>query len=43
MNGVQCEFEAVGDTEFVENVVEMILDGLLGDEKLSPISLLRKP
>src|SRR6266481_7426764 len=33
VDGVQREFEAVGDAELVENVVEMILDGLLGDEK----------
>jgi hypothetical protein len=31
---VEGQFEAVGDAEFVEDVVEMILDGLLGDEKL---------
>ena len=34
MDGVEGEFEAVGDAELVEDVVEMILDGLLGDEKL---------
>ena len=33
VDGVQREFEAVGDAELVENIVEMILDGLLGDEK----------
>jgi len=33
VNGVQRQFEAVGDTEFVEDVVEMVFDGLLGDEK----------
>jgi hypothetical protein len=30
---VQGEFEAVGDAEFVENVVEMVFYGLFGDEK----------
>src|SRR5882724_8537577 len=30
---IQCEFEAVGDAELVENIMEMVLDGLLGDEK----------
>src|SRR3989442_13849932 len=33
VNGVKGEFEAVGDTELVEDVMEMVLDGLLGDEK----------
>jgi hypothetical protein len=33
VDGVEGEFEAVGDAEFVEDVVEMILDSLLGDEK----------
>jgi hypothetical protein len=33
MYRIQRKFEAVGDTEFVEDVVEMVLDGLLGDEK----------
>src|SRR5437764_122842 len=33
MNGVKREFEAVGDTEFVKNVVKVVLDGLLGDEE----------
>jgi len=33
VDGVQREFKAVGDAELVENIVEMILDGLLGDEK----------
>jgi hypothetical protein len=33
VNGVQCQFEAVGDAEFVEDVVQVVLDGLLGDEK----------
>src|SRR5260370_40133030 len=34
MYRIQREFEAVGDTEFVEDVVKMVLDSLLGDEKL---------
>src|SRR5438876_8057320 len=34
MDCVESELEAVGDAELIENVVEMILDGLLGDEKL---------
>jgi len=34
MNGVKGEFEAVGDAELVENIVEMIFDGLFGDEQL---------
>ena len=33
MDGVQGEFEAVGDAEFIEDVVEMVFYGLLGDEK----------
>src|SRR6266446_2337769 len=33
VDGVQREFKAVGDAELVENIVEMVLDGLLGDEK----------
>jgi len=33
MYRIQRELEAVGDAEFVEDVVEMVLDGLLGDEK----------
>jgi len=33
VDGVEGEFEAVRDAELVEDVVEMILDGLLGDEK----------
>src|SRR5215469_974957 len=36
VNGVEREFEAVGHAEFVEDVVEMIFDGLFGDEKLFP-------
>jgi hypothetical protein len=30
---IQREFEAVRDAEFVEDVVQVVLDGLLGDEK----------
>ena len=33
MNCVQRQFEAVGDAELVEDVVQVVLDGLLGDEK----------
>src|SRR5713226_8595789 len=33
VNGVQREFEAVRDAELVENIVKMVLDGLLGNEK----------
>ncbi len=33
MNGIQRQFEAVGDAELVEDVVQVVLDGLLGDEK----------
>ena len=36
VDGVQGEFEAVGDAELVEDIVEMVLDGLLGDEKFFP-------
>ena len=34
VNGVQCQFEAVGDAEFIENVVQVVLDGLFGDKEL---------
>jgi len=30
---IEREFEAVGDAEFVEDVVQVVLDSLLGDEK----------
>jgi len=33
MDRVQREFEAVGNTELVEDIVQVILDGLLGDEE----------
>ena len=33
MNGVKSQFEAVRDAELVENIVKMILDGLLRDKK----------
>jgi hypothetical protein len=33
VDGVKGEFEAIGDAELIEDVVEMILNGLLGDEK----------
>src|ERR1700722_19023521 len=34
MDGVEREFEAIGNTEFVEDVVEVVFDGLLADEEL---------
>jgi len=34
VDGVEGEFEAVGNAELVEDVVEMVFDGLFGDEKL---------
>jgi hypothetical protein len=33
VDGVERQFEAVGDSEFIEDVVEMVFYGLLGDEK----------
>src|SRR5229473_3836007 len=33
VNRIQCQFEAVGNAELVEDVVQMVFDGLLGDEK----------
>src|SRR5580698_4666522 len=33
MNRVQSQFQTVRDTEFVENIVQMVLDGLLTDEQ----------
>src|SRR6266849_5986435 len=33
MYGVQRQFEAVGDAEFVEDIVQVVLNGLFGDEK----------
>ena len=33
VDSVQRQFEAVGDAELVEDVVQMVFDGLLGDEK----------
>ena len=33
MQGVQREFEAVGDAEFIEDIVQVVLHGLLGDEE----------
>lgn len=33
MNGVKSQFEAVRDAELVENIVKMVLDSLLRDEK----------
>jgi len=34
VDGVQGEFQAVGDAEFVEDIVQVILDGLFADEEL---------
>src|SRR6266550_5883703 len=34
VNGVQRQLEAVGHAELVKNVVQMVFDGLFGDEKL---------
>src|SRR5260370_40840382 len=34
VDGVEREFEAVGNAELVENVVQVILDRLLADKKL---------
>src|SRR5579884_3199364 len=33
VDGVESEFEAVGDAELVKNVVKVVLHGLLGDEQ----------
>jgi hypothetical protein len=33
VDGVESEFEAVGDTKFVEDIVQVIFYGLLADEK----------
>jgi len=34
VDGVEREFKTIGNTELVENIVQVILDGLLADEKL---------
>src|SRR5260370_42696659 len=34
VNLMQRKLEPVGEAEFVEDVVQMVFDGLLGDEKL---------
>src|SRR6266849_2025259 len=34
VDGVECQFEAVGNAELVENVVQVIFYGLLADKKL---------
>jgi hypothetical protein len=34
VDGEQGQFEAIGDTELLEDVVEVVLDGLLADEEL---------
>ena len=33
VDGVQGEFKAVGNAELVEDIVQMVLDGLLADEE----------
>jgi len=33
VNRIEREFEAVGDAELIEDVVQMVFDGLFGDEK----------
>ena len=33
MDGVQGEFKSVGDAELVEDIVQMVLYGLLADEE----------
>jgi hypothetical protein len=33
VDGVESEFEAIGDAKFVENIVQVIFYGLLADEK----------
>ena len=32
MNRVESQFQAVGNAQFIENVVQMVLDRLLADE-----------
>jgi hypothetical protein len=32
VNGVQRQFEAVGDAELIKDIVQMVFDGLFGDE-----------
>src|ERR1700676_2914020 len=34
VNGIQSKFEAIGNTELIENVVQVILDCLLADKEL---------
>ena len=34
MNGVKGEFQTIGNAELIENVMEMVLYGLLSDEHL---------
>ena len=34
MKGVERQLQAIGDSQLVENVVQMILYGLLADEEL---------
>ena len=42
VDGVQREFKAVGDAEFVEDIVQVVLDGLFGDEELFAYFLVAK-
>ena len=34
VNCIQGEFEAVGDAELIENIVQVVFHGLFGDEEL---------
>ena len=34
VDGVERELKAIGNTELIEDVVQVILDGLLADKKL---------
>ena len=36
MDSVEGEFEAVGDAEFIENIMQMVLNRLFADKKLFP-------
>jgi hypothetical protein len=36
MDSVEGEFEAVGDTEFIENIMQVVLHRLFADKKLFP-------
>jgi len=41
VDGVKGKFEAIGNTEFIENIMQVILDCLLADKELFTNSLLR--